>query len=78
MSILVLVGEVAAVLYSGQCAIPLDNTVLLTGGCCDFLDYVTEYSEEGLVREWPRLREAREQHGCGRVGQVSAILYSDC
>ena len=79
MSILVLVGEITAVLYRHQCAIPLDSTVLLTGGInSDFLDYVTEYSEEGLVREWPRLRQARFFHGCGRVGQVSAILYSDC
>ena len=70
---------VTAVLYRQQCAIPLDSTVLLTGGYSgDFLDYVTEYSEEGLVREWPRLREARADHGCGKVGQVSAILYSDC
>jgi len=76
VSILVLVGEVTAVLYRQQCSIPLDSTVLLTGG--RYLDYVTEYSEEGLVREWPRLREARSGHGCGRVGQVSAILYSDC
>ena len=73
-----LVGEVAAVLYSGQCAILLDNTVLLTGGSSGSgeLDYVTEYSTAGLVVEWPRLREARSDHGCGRVGQVSAILYS--
>ena len=78
MSILVLVGEVTAALYRWQCAIPLDSTVLLTGGYGVWLDYVTEYSEEGLVREWPRLREARGDHGCGRVGQVSAILYSDC
>ena len=79
MSILVLVGEVTAVLYRWQCAIPLDSTVLLTGGYSGVtLDYVTEYSEEGLVVEWPRLREARCNHGCGRVGQVSAILYSDC
>ena len=74
-----LVGEVTAVLYRSQCAIPLDSTVLLTGGYNGYtLDYVTEYSEEGLVREWPRLREARDHHGCGRGGQVSAILYSDC
>ena len=74
-----LVGEVTAVLYRQQCTIPLDSTVLLTGGLGrGWLDYVTEYSEEGLVREWPRLREARDHHGCGRVGQVSAILYSDC
>ena len=72
-----LVGEVDAVLYRDQCAIPLDSTVLLTGGYYN-LDYVTEYSEEGLVVEWPRLRQARNNHGCGRVGQVSAILYSDC
>ena len=72
-----LVGEVDAVLYRDQCAIPLDSTVLLTGGYYN-LDYVTEYSEEGLVVEWPRLRQARNGHGCGRAGQVSAILYSDC
>ena len=67
-------------LYRSQCAIPLDSTVLLTGGFSNsgWLDYVTEYSEKGLVVEWPRLREARYDHGCGRVGQVSAILYSDC
>ena len=66
-------------LYRAQCAIPLDSTVLLTGGIdIAMLDYVTEYSEEGLVVEWPRLREARYFHGCGRVGQVSAMLYSDC
>ena len=74
-----LVGEVTAVLYRDQCAIPLDSTVLLTGGIGSSgdLDYVTEYSIEGLVWEWPRLRQARYGHGCGRVGQVSA-MYSDC
>ena len=71
-------SEVTTGLYRGQCAIPLDSTVLLTGGHYNLDYYVTEYSEEGLVREWPRLREARYFHGCGRVGQVSAILYSDC
>ena len=66
-------------LYRLQCAIPLDSTVLLTGGYNGYtLDYVTEYSEGGLMVEWPRLREARSDHGCGRVGQVSAMLYSDC
>ena len=66
---------VTAVLYRQQCAIPLDSTVLLTGGYSgDFLDYVTEYSTEGLVWEWPRLRQGRDNHGCGRVGQVSAIF----
>ena len=68
-------------LYRAQCAIPLDNTVLLTGGYnghSGYLDYVTEYSEKGLVQEWPRLRDARQFHGCGRVGQVSEIFYSDC
>ena len=68
-----------AVLYRGQCAIPLDTTLLLTGGWYyNSVDYVTEYSEDGLVREWPRLREARDRLSCGRVGQVSAMLYSDC
>ena len=77
MSILLLVSEVTALLNRGQCAIPLDSTVLLTGGysgSLDYLDYVTEYSTKGLEREWPRLREAREGHGCGRVGQVSAFV----
>ena len=65
-----------AVLYRWQCAIPLDTTVLLTGGWYyNSVDYVTEYSEEGLLQEWPRLRQARHSHGCGRVGQVCAILY---
>ena len=67
----------------------LDTTVLLTGGYGPLdsnssgsyftalhspLDYITEYSEEGLLQEWPRLRQARHSHGCGRVGQVCAIL----
>ena len=52
--------------------------MLLTGGgasstIIETLDRVTEYTEDGLAKEWHQLRESRAGHACGRVGGVSEL-----
>lgn len=45
------------------CAINLGATVLITGG--DYsLNIVSEYSEEGYLRDLPQLLQGRSDHGC--------------
>ena len=60
---------------STHCNIALDSSFLVTGGrpsgSSTRWKFVTEYSREGFVKEWPPLREARNWHGCERLGQVN-------
>ena len=52
---------------------------MLVGGRSDtgrYLDDVTEYGEEGLVRELPKLQTARRSAACGAVGQVRRLKCS--
>ena len=45
------------------CAINLGTTVVLTGGWGSS-QRVTEYSEDGFLRDLPHLQEMRASHGC--------------
>ena len=47
-----------------SCAINLGPSVILTGGLSDNQTRVVEYSEQGFLREFPRLHHPRYQHGC--------------
>ena len=46
------------------CAINLGTTVIITGGYYSTDNTVTEYSEDGFVRDLPGLLEWRINHGC--------------
>ena len=48
---------------SAACAINLGSSVILTGGR-DTYTTVTEYNEDGFVRDLPPLQEGRWTHGC--------------
>ena len=52
---------------------------MLVGGYDDgtgSLDDLTEYGEEGWVRELPKLQTARSAAACGAVGQVRRVKCS--
>ena len=52
-------------LYSWACAINLGTTVLLTGGYeHGSVSRVTQYSEDGFVKDLPSLQQERRSHGC--------------
>jgi len=39
----------------------------------NYLDDVTEYGEEGIIRELPKLRTARHSAACGATGQLLVV-----
>jgi len=61
------------------CLIDLGASFLLTGGSTKWgasqprLNTVEEYSAGGLVRRWPKLRQKRHNHACGRLNQFYIV-----
>ena len=50
-------------MYSEACSINIGQTLLLTGGTYS-LNRVSEYSEDGYLRDLPQLLQGRRNHGC--------------
>ena len=50
-------------MYSEACSINLGQTLFLTGGTYS-LNRVSEYSEDGYLRDLPQLLQGRWDHGC--------------
>ena len=52
--------------YREACSIPLDDSVVLTGGSCSFFGVktVSLYNTGGWVRNIPSLKTGRSGHGC--------------
>ena len=52
--------------FSSACAINLGSSVILTGGWedSDVATRVSEYNEDGYVRDLPPLQQGRDNHGC--------------
>ena len=50
-----------------SCGVDLGDSVLITGGASSrdhAVATVHEYNKQGHVRDWPRMRDARREHGC--------------
>ena len=47
-----------------SCAIELDFRVILTGGNDNWVQ-VTEYNQNGYIKDLPKLLQGRMLHGCG-------------